>query len=108
MRRRGRRGVSSRAPNGIDDGVDVVIRQQRVDRQRDLALVFARRDRERVAAVAEAIAIEGMEMERNEMHARADAGSAQRLDELAAIDAVQSQCIEMPGVIFRRIEWRDL
>src|SRR5213075_2676826 len=99
--RPGRRAVSFPCgeADGLDDGLDIVVRHHRVNRQRDFALELARRDRERLARVAEAVAVERMEMQRDEMHARADAARPQRLDEGGAVDAVQAQRVEMPGVI---------
>src|SRR5512142_3355874 len=94
-------------------GVDLLLRHSGEDRQGNTAGVAFFCSRKVPGTVAVSSPVERMQVQRNKMHAGADAGMLQFLDELGACDSqqlgTQPQDVQVPGVFgVRRLGWRKL
>ncbi len=90
----------------VDDALGVGFGQLGIDRERDDALEDGAGVGEVFRAISEGVAVIGMEMQGNEMHARPDVLLPEQLDEFIAADAqlfqVQLNHIEVPGMLYLR------
>src|SRR5947209_6519519 len=70
----------------FDNVVDIIVCEARAQWQRDHAHVLAIGDRVVLWLVAVLVAVEGLQMDRNEVDARADVQRPELLDESCAVD----------------------
>jgi hypothetical protein len=97
--------------NNFDYVMYIFCGHRRIQRQREDAVVDSFGTREVAASISEVVTIEGMQMDRNEMDARANVSFFELIDELGAVDRqfmqVETNCIEMIGMIPIRMRKRS-
>src|SRR5438093_7842831 len=96
----------------LDDVLDVLATQSRIERQRYDAFVFTERHREAVWLKPVLVTVVGVQMDRYEMDTRADVSRPELFDEAGAVNResleVKSKHEQMPGVLHARLLGRNL
>lgn len=73
--------------HGVDDVLHILIAHLGVDGQRDQPQIFAVGDREIFGLVAIGLAVVGVNVQRDEVNARADVARLERVDECGPVQA---------------------